>query len=59
MPPRTLRKRAAVNAGGRIALSELRNGKGSIIIETRVEQTDGRLVDRFAVTRSVDDLKTL
>ena len=52
-------KRAGVHAGGRIALSEIKNGRLSTIIEVRLEQTDGSLVDRFAVSCSVGDLKTL
>ena len=52
-------KKAGVHAGGRIALSELKNGRASTIIEVRLEETDGSLVDRFAVSSSVGDLKAL
>ena len=50
-------RKAAIYAGGRIALSELNEGCTSTIIEVRLEETGGGLVDRFAVSTSVSDLK--
>jgi len=52
-------RKAAVHAGGRIALSELNAGIKSTIIEVRLQEPGGELVDRFAVSSSISDLKTL
>ena len=52
-------RKAGVHAGGRIALSEINAGKPAAIIEVRLEQPDGELVDRFAISSSVGDLKTV
>ena len=60
MPTWMLPKNAGVRCWrpDRAQRAKERNRKG-VIIEVRLEQTGGKLVDRFAVTSSVGDLKTL